>query len=211
MQNQGDKKTTGRNGAAHWLAGLGDWIESPPPPSFLPPPPPLPEGAPGTPTYRLVMAQDTARANQAFRPSGQPRQEKTFCNHAACFIARQTGIPLGPLTDSQGVPLLANQQAANLAVKGSGYHQVSPADAQALADKGMTVLAVQPHAKHGHIATVRPDNTYFAPYEVRDLRGTGPVINQIGNHIGVFHESGAFLPHTPVKYYAPDHPGEPAR
>jgi hypothetical protein len=104
---------------------------------------------------------------------------------------------------------LANQQALELDKPGSGYRQVSPTEAQSLANQGTTVIAVQPHPGHGHIATVRPDDTYFANFEVKDPSGSGPLMNHIGNHIGIFHESGAFLPTPPVRYYAPDYIAEP--
>lgn len=173
------------------------------------PPPRLPEGAPGTRTYALVKAQDDARANPAYRPRGLPGKETTFCNQATCFIANRTGIPQGPLNDSRGIPLLANQQASELERPDSGFRQVSPTEAQSLANQGTTVIAVQPHSGHGHIATVRPDSTYFANYEVKDPNGSGPLMNHIGSRIGIFHESGAFLPAPPVRYYAPGPTAEP--
>ena len=174
-------------------------------PGDTPPAPPLapsiPQGAPGSQTGPLVNAQDNARNNPAFQPS---TNGTTHCNQATCAIATETGAPTGPLTNGQDTPALANQQAANLGEPNSGYHQVSPSEAQSLANQGETVLAVQPHSGHGHIATVRPNNTYSAPYENSDSRGTGPMINNIGAHVDVVPQSGAFYTNPSVRYYAPN-------
>lgn len=88
------------------------------------------------------------------------------------------------------------------------YHVVSAAQAQALADQGETVFAGQPHTGHGHLATVRPDNTYFAPYENTMPGGTGPMINNIGGFVGIVHASRAFYDNSPVVYIAPNGPGQ---
>jgi RHS repeat-associated protein len=166
-----------------------------------PAPPPVPQGAPGTPTYPLTQAQDTTRKDPSVQPIGPPGP--TFCNIATCKIAKATGAPLDPLTDKNGNPNLANTDNKTLP-NSSQYHEVTPEDAQNLANKGVTVIAVQGSAgPHGHITTVRPDNTYFSPYEVR-AGGEGPVINNIGRHVEVDRAFQAFAKDRPVRYYAPN-------
>jgi RHS repeat-associated protein len=185
---------------SHFGGTCADYL----PPRTVPPPDP-PEGAVGTPTYNLITAQDQARANPAFQP--KPRTGESHCNQATCSIASQTGSPTGPLQNSHGVPLIANQQIQNLVQSGQ-YRQVSPAEAQALANQGVPVFAGQPHAGHGHIATVRPNNTYFAPYENADPQGSGPMINNIGRDVGIVPQSGAFYQNSPVIYIAPNNPNQ---
>jgi len=172
-------------------------ILQPPPPT----PPPVPQGAPGTPTYPLTQAQDQTRRDPTVQPVGPPGP--TLCNVATCKIARATGAPLDPLTDTNGNPNLANTDNRTLP-NSSQYHEVTPEEAQNLANQGVTVIAVQGSAgPHGHIATVRPDDTYFSPYEVR-AGGEGPVINNIGRHVEVDRASQAFARDQPVRYYAPN-------
>jgi RHS repeat-associated protein len=165
-----------------------------------PKPPPVPQGAPGTPTYPLTQAQDQTRKDPAVQPIPGG---STFCNIATCKIARATGAPLDPLTDKNGTPNLANTDNKTLP-NSSKYHEVTPEEAQQLANTGVTVIAVQGSSgPHGHITTVRPDNTYFSPYEVRP-GGQGPVINNIGRHVEVDRASQAFAKDRPVRYYAPN-------
>lgn len=109
------------------------------------------------------------------------------------LVAPPMGAPMGALTNPRnGQPALANQIAANLARHGSGYRQVSPAEAQRLANQGVLVIAVQPHAGHGHVATVRPGGS-----------GNNPLINNIGAHVNVVPASRAFYRNPPVRYYTP--------
>ncbi len=140
-------------------------------------------------TQQLTNAQDAARNN----PHNAPHGGTTFCNIATCQIARTMGAPMGALTNpGNGQPALANQIAANLARHGSGYRQVSPAEAQRLANQGVLVIAVQPHAGHGHVATVRPGGS-----------ANNPLINNIGAHVNVVPASRAFYRNPPVTYYTP--------
>jgi len=190
----------------HWCVwGIGTTCDPKPP--ALPPLPPAPEGAPGTTTYPLVRAQDAARSNPSFRPQGEPDTagRRTFCNQATCFVANETGAPAGPLVDTTGSPTNANTMAGSLATSGA-YREVSPAKAQPLANQGVTVIAAwQNPDGSGHVATARPDNTYFAPYELGpDARRNGPRINNIGASIGIVRQSGAFPRTALVKYYAPN-------
>jgi hypothetical protein len=63
---------------------------------------------------------------------------------------------------------------------GSGYREVSPAEAQRLANQGVLVVAVQPHFGHGHVATVRPGGS-----------GSNPLINNIGKRVNIVPASRA--------------------
>lgn len=103
------------------------------------------------------------------------------------------GAPTGALTNPKnGQPALANQIAANLGKSGSGYRQISPQEAQQLANQGKLVIAVQPHRGHGHVATVRPGGS-----------GSDPLINNIGKHVDIRPASRAFYSSPAVKYYTP--------
>jgi hypothetical protein len=129
-------------------------------------------------------------------------ESRTFCNLATCLIASETGAPLDAMVDKKGVPLSANKGPENLATS-NNYREVTPVEAQQLANQGITVIvAWRNEGGPGHLATVRPDNTYFAPYELMGGK-SGPVINQVGAFTGIYRESAVFLPGSDVKYYAP--------
>lgn len=120
------------------------------------------------------------------------------------------GAPLGALSNdnpqARGTPAAtANEMASNLA-HSDQYHPVSPADAQRLANQGVLVIAVQPHAGHGHVATVRPDTLNEA---VHNAGGRGPLINNVGRTVGIFSAQGppgnrAFLNSPEPVYYTPN-------
>src|ERR1035437_5063784 len=96
-------------------------------------------------------------ANPNYAPN-TPTAGTTHCNGAACSIDRTTGgDPTGVFANAKGVPYDANTQINNLANPKSGYQVVTPAEAQALADNGGKAWATQLGAKHGHIASVRPE------------------------------------------------------
>jgi RHS repeat-associated protein len=141
----------------------------------------------------LIGAQDAARTDPSLKPSGPT----TYCNIATVATVKQVGAPLGPLVDNKGNALLANQQARNLATSGI-YRVVTPKQAQALANKGQLVLAVQSSpGPHGHIATVRPEGVKGdSPVGRR-----GPLINNIGKHNRVARESASFSSKRSVIYY----------
>ncbi len=181
----------------------GRCADDTPPPSPAAPGPP--QGAVGTATFNLITAQNQARANPAFQPTRHPR--KTYCNMATCSIASQMHGNTTPLENSHGITYLANQQGENLLHSGQ-YHVVSPGEAQALGNQGVRVYGFQPHIPHGHIATVRPNNTYFAPYENTNPGGTGPMINNIGGSVGIMHASKAFYSSSPVIFIAPNNPNQ---
>lgn len=90
-------------------------------------------------------------------PAFQPTAGTTHCNQATLNVATDMGAPLGPLTDSDGSALTANEMAANSAKPGSGYREVTGTDGQALANKGIVVIAALAADGHGHVATLRPN------------------------------------------------------
>lgn len=74
---------------------------------------------------------------------------------------------MAPLIGSGSNPAIANQIAVNLS-KSKEYKEVTPQDAQALANKGNLVIVAwqNPDPRHhGHVATVRPDKG-LQPVEV---------------------------------------------
>ena len=84
---------------------------------------------------------------------------------------------MGPLTDKNGNPLSANQQAQNLA-NSSQYREVTPQEAQQIANNGGTVVvAYDSPSGHGHTATVRPQGVAG---DSPPPGGRGPLINDIG-------------------------------
>ena len=195
-----------------WFGRIGNTCGDkniPPPPKPKPTKPPA-VITPGTPQNRLAQAQDSARANPAFAPVGRPgsRNRRTFCNYATCNIATNTDAPLGPLENDDGNPNVANVDYNTLADPASGYHEVTPEEAQELANQGVTVIGVQENpgvdsngnAKHGHILTVRPE---LMP-GLAEMLGQAPLVNNIGGRREVAPASGAFSSSRPVKYYAPN-------
>src|SRR5258708_9453606 len=188
--------------------GVLDWllnrIKGPLPP---PPSPPSPVRAPavlipGTPQYNLDQAQAAARVNPTFFPTairGTP-DPKTYCNLATTDIAKNTGAPTDPLIGKNGEPNLVNDDFNTLA-NSPYYRQVTQHEAQALANQGVTVIAVQENpGHHGHIATVVPE---LMPGLGASL-GLPPMINNIGGSIGVVGANRAFPnPNLPLIYYAP--------
>jgi hypothetical protein len=103
--------------------------------------------------------------------------------------------------NAKGVPYDANTQINNLANPKNGYHVVTPAEAQALADKGEKTWATQLGAKHGHIASVRPEGV---PGDQPRGR-SGPILANVGLFNGVAHQSAVFTPaHGAIVYYAPN-------
>jgi RHS repeat-associated protein len=131
-------------------------------------------------TQLLMSAQDAARENQNLQPNAGGNGT-THCNQATCEIAQAMNAPMGDLTDSHGNAVLANTMASNLA-KSNEYKQVSPDEAQRVANEGKLVIAAQPNPHgHGHVATVRPG--YSIPYQY-------PMINNIGKKVGVVPATG---------------------
>ncbi len=173
--------------------------EIPPPPR---PPTPKPPAAitPGTPENRLMTAQDAARTNPAFAPQGTPGSpdRRTFCNFATCSIVETVGGPMGALT-SNGQPNLANTNAQTLP-NSPDWREVTPEEAQVLANQGVVVVAAQGNpGGHGHVATVRPE---LMPGVAQHL-GQAPLINNIGARREVSPAAAAFARTRAVRYYTP--------
>ena len=138
-------------------------------------------------------------ANPANQPVGTPgsSDRKTFCNIATCQIVKATGTTTNGLIDANGNPNLANADAKSLA-NSPAWHPVTPEEAQNLANKGVTVVGVLPEEGHGHIVTVRPE---MIPGD-QDVAAHGPLVSNIGAHVGVTNGNNAFGGATPT-YYAP--------
>ena len=151
---------------------------------------------------KLIKAQDAARTDPSLQPkvgADGKSIEATFCNIGLVKQAADVGASLAPLVDSKGTPLLANQQAKNLA-QSSDYKEISAKEAQRLADNGVIVIAAAGNASgHGHVATVRPQNVAGDSPTGRN----GPIINNIGAHNEIRRESAAFPPSMTPKYYVP--------
>jgi hypothetical protein len=171
--------------------------QQPPPP---PAPPPTPAViTPGTPQNDLANAQDKARTDPKFAPVPNG---PTYCNLATCSILKTYGGPLDGSLTTNGIPNMANTDVKTLA-NSPNWREVSPEEAQNLANQGVPVVASQGSpGPHGHIATVRPE---LLPGTQAQL-GQGPLINNIGRHLNVTSAGGlygAFAHDQPIKYYAP--------
>src|SRR5205807_5808844 len=175
----------------HWLWG-GSCKEDPPP---APKPPAV--ITPGTPQNNLANAQDAARADPNLQPTPPGPGRKTFCNIATCQIVKATGTTTDALVNAQGQPNLANTDARTLA-NSPAWHPVTPQESQNLANQGVTVVGVISETGHGHIVTVRPE---LLP-GTQDVAAHGPLVNNIGAHVGVTNGNNAFGGATPT-YYAP--------
>lgn len=155
------------------------------------------------PASALVAAQDAARHNPAFAYGGPGH---SHCNQATCAVAKAMGAPMGPLTDADGNALSANQMAANLAASASNggpYREVSPAEAQLLADEGKLVIgAWQNPNGPGHVLTVRPQGV-AGDLIHPDSRGV--LVNDIGTNDRVSGVNWAFQRPAlaNVRYYTP--------
>jgi hypothetical protein len=116
---------------------------------------------------------------------------------ATCQIVKATGTTTDGLVNAQGTPNLANTDAKNLA-NSTSWVPVTPQEAQNLANQGVTVVGVISETGHGHIVTVRPE---MLP-GTQDVGKNGPLVNNIGAHVGVTNGNNAFGGATP-QYYAP--------
>jgi len=149
-------------------------------------------------TQRLIQAQDNARNNPAFQIS---RDSTTHCNQATLNVVHAVGAPTGPLVDSHGNALLANEQARNLA-SSPDYTEVTPEQAQQSANGGGLVIAAYENPNgHGHVATVRPEDVSGDD----PIGRTGPLLNDIGANDRIDHQSAAFRRSAVVRYYTPQH------
>jgi hypothetical protein len=140
-------------------------------------------------------------ANGKYQPTTDSNGNlTTHCSEAACAIAKGTGTNLtGILYDAKGNNYDAITQINNLA-NSSGYHVVTPEQGQALADKGVLVFGTQHGARHGHIASVRPEGVDS------NIRGrSGPILANVGIFNGVADQGAVMTPaHGAIIYYAPN-------
>src|SRR5262249_17082786 len=146
---------------------------------------------------RLINAQDAARMNPKFQNKGGI----THCNQATCAVVQAVGGPMGPLTDKKGNPVLANQQARNLATSNE-YKEVTPEEAQQIANDGGLVIAAyeNPNGGSGRLTTVRPEGV---PGDSPPKGGKGPLLNDIGANTRVANQNYAFGKGKTVRYYTP--------
>ena len=135
----------------------------------------------------LITVQDKAMSNPIYReggggPFGNSTGSETWCNQATFEIVRNTSaLRLANAlygSDPNGYNTTANMAAENLMNAATGRDssimEITPQEAQKLANKGYTVVAAwkNPSGSSGHMATVRPGNTFD------EL--TGPMLNNIG-------------------------------
>lgn len=99
------------------------------------------------------------------------------------------------LLDANCDPLLADDIVADLA-NSKNWKEVTPEEAQALADEGKLVIVAGP----GHVATVRPRDV---PGDSPPPSSTCPLINNIGRKVGVVGLNYAFKKGVATKFYTP--------
>ncbi len=165
-----------------------------PPP---PPAPPVPNGAPGSPQYDLVQAQNRVLADEDLEPE-RTGEQRTFCNIATCKVAQDLGAPMEALMGKD--PYLANTIAGNLSTS-QDWQVVTPQQGQEFANRGILVIATQTNPSGpGHVAAVRPTNVYNeAPPP-----GSGPVVANIGKSNGIYRATGVFNGNRSIIYYSPN-------
>ncbi len=166
---------------------------------------------PGTPQNDLAQAQDDARTNDAYKPylNRDGTLRTSYCNQATCAIVKSQNGPMDALKyRDSGNTAVANDAARQLS-KSPDWREVSPQDAQRLANQGIVVIGVQPNTglkdngmpNHGHMVTVRPE---IVP-GLAESYGTAPVVNSIGKRREVVPAQQAFDPKLPPpRYYAPN-------
>jgi hypothetical protein len=89
--------------------------------------------------------------------------------------------------------------AQNLAVS-PAYSEVSPQQAQVLANEGRAVIGAWFNPKgHGHVVTVRPEGVAGD----KPVGNRGPLLNDIGAFDRVAPQSAAFRSGDKIYYYSP--------
>jgi hypothetical protein len=140
-------------------------------------------------TNRILDRLDVAH-NPAYLPTGKrgTSSRVTHCNQFAQAALRQMGVPT-PGGNANSMNSYFNRQQ-------DGWHRVSAAEAQRMANQGHAAVASwsNPTGGHGHIAVVRPG----------ELGAGGPRIAQAG---GTNFNNGSaargFGRHTP-QYFVHD-------
>lgn len=101
--------------------------------------------------YRLKTLLTAARFHPGFQP-----QSSTHCNQAAEYVARGMGIP-------DNLFMSANDQYTHITNPANGWIEVTPEQAQELANMGIFVIGVRYNSlpgsdgiPHGHSVVVKP-------------------------------------------------------
>ncbi len=150
---------------------------------------------PGAQRINNVLNRLDVEHNRRYLPSGTrgTSSRVTHCNQFAQEVLRQVGVPRQNMPTGNANNMnrwLNNQGAAH------GWHQVSAAEAQRMANQGHPVLASWNNTRgaHGHVAVVKPGST------------NGVRIAQAGGHnYNDAPVSRGFGRHTP-QYFAYDGP-----
>ena len=118
------------------------------------------QGVPGAQRINNVLNGLDVEHNRRYLPSGTrgTSSRVTHCNQFAQEVMRQVGVPRQNMPTGNANQMnrwLNNQGAAH------GWHQVSAAEAQRMANQGHPVLASWQNTRgpHGHVAVVKPGHT----------------------------------------------------
>ncbi|HVN21287.1 MAG TPA: hypothetical protein VMU05_21045 [Dongiaceae bacterium] len=157
----------------------------------------------------LIAAQDDVMSDESLQPSGTT----THCSAATLRVAKATGVEWDGILGNKDGNFTANDQIANLAkaVKEKKYKEVTPDEAQTLANQGITVFATQAKpGGHGHVATCRPEgaagDSPQTPYKKPLLANVGAQVGVKGYLAERGKTWGVFFQGTndqPVVFYAP--------
>ncbi|MFO0595432.1 MAG: hypothetical protein U0228_09015 [Myxococcaceae bacterium] len=130
-------------------------------------------------TNRILDRLDPAHHFLATGRRGTP-QRTTYCNQFAQAALRQMGVPT-PGGNANSMNRYFNRQQ-------DGWHAVSAAEAQRMANQGHAVVASwnNPTGGHGHIAIVRPGELGQGGPRIAQAGGTnfnnGSVARGFGRH-----------------------------
>jgi RHS repeat-associated protein len=141
-----------------------------------------PKGLTEETTQRLVNAISNAQAQHGNKPRGA-----TECNLGTHQVIREMGAPpVSGAPANSGREAQANEMYDTLTAQAARpdgeYRQVSPAEAQQLANQGKLVIAAQKNlgTGSGHVSPVSPGS--ISPTSIRRFQaGNNPTIGNIGN------------------------------
>ena len=138
------------------------------------------------PTMALKRKIDEVIARPKFQPDypnwkGEPR---TWCNEAANAILDELGYDTRPILEPRGrigwtsATTMYDNAVKLAAIAGGPVHEVSPRQAQAMANLGIPILAaarrkIDDDKHHSHVGIVYPTNDQWNPK-------AGPLIGQAG-------------------------------
>ena len=127
-------------------------------------------GTPSAARTNEVLNRLDVQHNRKYLPTGArgTSSRVTHCNEFAQTALRQMGVP-GPTGNANHMNDWFNRQGPK-----NGWHAVSAAEAQKMANSGHAVVASwkNTHGVHGHVAIVRPG----------EAGAGGPRIAQAGGH-----------------------------